>query len=500
MRTNKDLQVSAAGAMVMDARTAVEVSTQDATISSDATIRALAGDTAVLGAETLSVQASEQFRGTFGAADLTVGESILLRSGSDVQVSAGGAVTTAATSVELQATEGVDVLGSKLNLVGSEGINIETHGAMFRMIHERRSDSVAFVWTKPVFFDEAEVLLDKPIRRTDRLWIEKRGNLSPAARRSDETASTSLGKVFLDLYSEKQQRWIGVWSAPLATDLLDFHGLSIEFNEQDVSGVRFRSMPPAYSSFIHFSATVLNFGTNEVGIMELEAAEDVRIASGDTFDINTRAASVNAMDSMSLHSGESITLSSQSVELSPSEVLKVVSQDITTYATDSIDSYAGAKIGLTSPQLTLDAFSDAELSAAELIALQSDVTSVTSSSTISAATTDLKIVASSQLDAFANGVASLTVDSATASIGDDFEALVGESVTVTTQDVVLNSASTIVASTTDVSLSASGGASVAIKEALDLKTGDFIMQSGGAGAVSFVEGADIVYHEGKEAT
>ena len=41
---------------------------------------------------------------------------------------------------------------------------------------------------------------------------------------------------------------------------------------------------------------MINFGTNENGIMELEAAEDVRIASGDTFDIDTRVASVNAMD------------------------------------------------------------------------------------------------------------------------------------------------------------------------------------------------------------
>ena len=214
LRANEDVHVSAAGAMVLDARTAVEVSTQDASITSDATVRALAGDAAVLGAETLSVQASEKVQATVGSADLTVGESVLVRSGADFQVSAGGAVTTATSKLQLQATEAVDVLGSDLNVVGSDGINIETHGAMFRMIHGRPSDTVSFVWTKPVYFDEAEVLLEKPIRRTDRLWIEKGGPLSPAARRSD-TASTALGKVFLDLYSEEQQRWVGVWSAPL---------------------------------------------------------------------------------------------------------------------------------------------------------------------------------------------------------------------------------------------------------------------------------------------
>eukprot|EP01049_Picozoa_sp_SAG25_P015516 SAG25_NODE_3181_length_1183_cov_5.601404_1_plen_388_part_01 len=233
LRSNKDMQVSTSGALMLDARDAIEVSTQDATINSDATIRALAADGAVLGAETLSIQASKKVRAVVGEADLTVGDSLLFRSGGALQLAAGGALSAAATSVGVQATGSIGVQGSNLNIVGSEGVSVQAHGVALRMISKRASDSVAFVWTKPVFFDEAEVMLEDPIKNSDRLWIEKGATLSPVARRSD-SGSTALGKIFIDLYSVTQQRWITVWSSSILSDLIELHGLSIQFNGQDV--------------------------------------------------------------------------------------------------------------------------------------------------------------------------------------------------------------------------------------------------------------------------
>ena len=217
-----------------------------------------------------------------------------------------------------------------------------------------------FLWSKPVYFDEAEVMLDAAVGAVDRLWIEKGGILSPAAIRSDGT-STALGKVYLDLYSARQGRWVAVWSAPILTDLLDFHGLSIKFNEQDVGGVRLRSMPPTYSTFLNFDNTVFNFGTNLGGSVELEAAQTVSVSSGKAVEVDSAAVRVDALDSVQIHAGGAAELSAAHLRVTSAAEVVTKATDVATFATGSVDSFAGERIGFTATTLGVDAFSGVEV-------------------------------------------------------------------------------------------------------------------------------------------
>ena len=78
--------------------------------------------------------------------------------------------------------------------------------------------------------------------------------------------------------------------------------------------------------------------------MEMEAVEDIRIASGEIFDINTRKASINAMESLQLHSGEEIVGVADRGACAV-RAPAATSQNISTYAVDSIESFAAARSG-----------------------------------------------------------------------------------------------------------------------------------------------------------
>ena len=417
LSADDDFHLATGGAFVLDARAAVDVSTSDATLNSDATVRALVADAAILGAETISLQAARDISGSFGGlAEFTVGGDINVRGNAAARFSTVGALSAAVASVDLQATEEVDITSSSLSLVGGESVVLETHGAALRMVKAAASDSQTYVWTKPAYFDEAEVMLDRRVEAVDRLWIEKGGILSPAARRSDGT-STAIGKVYLDLYSAEQQRWVTVWSAPVLTDLLDFHGLSIKFNEQDVAGVRFRSLPHSYSTFLNFDNTVMNFGTNFGGIFEVEAQQYVAIASGELLDLSAADLGVSATDSLEIAAGGLASVTAKQLELIGSDSVTVKSENIASFATADISAFAGRQIGLTATDLVADAFNEVVVTSAGAVRVATKDTELVSTGAVDIETATLELRAEQRVGVVAGAGASLAAASAEVAVG-----------------------------------------------------------------------------------
>jgi len=342
-----------AGGVGLSSASSVEVTGGDMSVSSDGSMTGFASGSVELGGASLAGRVTGGAAGVVGGeASLLVGGAVSVESGGAGSATFGDGVSLSGGSVMLESGDGLVGVARSVDVVGSESVRVGSTGAVVELSGSGDMEYVGFVWRSSSSFDEFESMLTEVITDVEEVLIR---SMAPGGAQVVSTGGGGTG-VHMELAAATtaSSSWHRVWGSTMGSGSYSLDGLHVQFERQDVGGIRFGSSLGSGPTYQGWAAVMVHFGrATGAGAVRVTAASVLEAVSGESLSVMSEAVSVSAGRSLEVSGGETVSVSGDVVSVSAQSLLEASAVSASLSVGDSLDVLSGGAVSVTSVTASL---------------------------------------------------------------------------------------------------------------------------------------------------